>query len=146
MVAKHTLELSHRIDWVSADIIYKEYHVGRRRVVEGALIQLLETFENNKSFTQDDVITNILICKSAKINLNSLPTTPTAQAFSLSSAQLLADVSPSPSSSTGNESSGSQHPAGDEAIPHPTTSAAVTAEPRRSRRTALRNSLNTGIT
>ena len=133
MVAKHTLELSQRIDWASADSIYKEYHVGRCRVVEGTLIQLL-------------VITNILICKSAKINLNSLSTAPTAQAFSLSSAQVLADASPSPSSSTGTESSGSQHPAGDEAIPHPTTSAAVTAEPRRSRRIALQNSLSTGIT
>ena len=102
IVAKHTLELSHRIDWASADIIYKENHVGRRRVVEGDLIQLLETFENNKSFTQEDVITNILICKSAKANLNSLSTAPTAQAFSLSSAQVLADSSSSPSSSTGH--------------------------------------------
>ena len=146
MVAKHTLELSHRINWAGADMIYKENHVGRRRVVKGALIQLLETFENNKSFTQEDVVTNILICKSAKINLNSLSTAPTAQAFSLSYAQVLADVSSSPSSSTGTETSGSLHPAGDETITNSTTSAAVTAEPRRSRRIAVRNSINTGIT
>ena len=50
--------------------------VGKCRVVEGALIHLFENFENNKSFTQEDVIINILICKSAKINLNSLSITP----------------------------------------------------------------------
>ena len=137
MVAKHTLKLGHRINWGSAGIILKENDVGKRRVVEGALIHLLETFENNKSFTQEDVITNILICKSAKINLNSFSIAPTARAFSLSSTQVLADASSSPSSSTGTESSDSQHPAGDETIPHPTTSMAVTA---------LRNSLTTGIT
>ena len=48
MVVKQTLELGHRIDWGSAGIILEENDVSKRRVVEGALIHLLETFKNNK--------------------------------------------------------------------------------------------------
>ena len=58
----------------------------------------------------------------------------------------IADTSSSLSSSTGTESSESQHPAGDETISHPTTCAALTTEPCCSRRIALRSSLNKGIT
>ena len=76
-VAKHTLELGHIIDWKSSKIVYKENNVGRRRVVEGALINLLDVFENNKSFTQEDVFLDYLVCKSLNINLNSCCTTQT---------------------------------------------------------------------
>ena len=84
-VAKHTLELGHVIDWKSSKIVYKENNVGKRRVIEGALISLLKTFENNKSFTQEDIFLNYLICKSLGIKIESFCTPPISRAFSAAS-------------------------------------------------------------
>ena len=47
-VARHSLDQDHRIDWNNANIIYNNNNVGSCRVVEGALINLMNTFENNK--------------------------------------------------------------------------------------------------
>ena len=57
MIAKHAWDLDHRIDWNNAKMIYRNNNIGQRRVVEGALIGLLDTFENNKAFTKEDHIT-----------------------------------------------------------------------------------------
>ena len=76
-------------NWKELKVIYRDHDVGRRRVVEGALINVLDTFENNKSFTQDDFILDFLVIKTLKINLSSFSTTPTAQVFSPSVAQAL---------------------------------------------------------
>ena len=89
MIAKHSWDNDHRINWEESKIIYKESNIGKRRVVEGALIGLCNTFKNNKAFTQEDSITNWLVCKSVNIKINSFSITPAAQAFSLSPAQVL---------------------------------------------------------
>ena len=64
MIAKHSWEMDHRINWKDSKIIYKENNVGKRRVVEGAFIGICNTFENNKAFTHEDKMTNLLILKS----------------------------------------------------------------------------------
>ena len=103
-VAKHTLDVGHRIDWNNAKILYYNNNVGKRRVLEGALINLNETFENNKSFTQEDKITNFMICKNLNIEIHSHFGTPTARAPSLSPSQVLAiDDSISTGSNTGTD-------------------------------------------
>ena len=84
MIAKHSWEKDHRINWKDSKIIYKESNVGKRRVLEGALIGICHTFKNNNGFTQEDKITNLLILKSIEIDINSFGITPTAGAFSLS--------------------------------------------------------------
>ena len=88
-VAQHTLDLGHSINWKGSKVLHRDHDVGRRRVVEGALINVLDTFENNKSFTQDDFILDFLVINTLKINLSSFSTTPTAQVFSPSVAQAL---------------------------------------------------------
>ena len=90
MVAKHALEISHRINWNQSSIIYKSSNIGKRRVVEGAVINMIETFENNKSFTQEDKFINRLVCQSVRINIDHLNAAPSAQVVSLSPAQALA--------------------------------------------------------
>ena len=62
--------MNHRINWSASNIIYKHNNVGMRRVVEDALICLLKTFDNNKSFTQESISINKLVCLGAKINLD----------------------------------------------------------------------------
>ena len=100
MIAKHSWDLDHRINWKESKLIYKESNIGKRRVVEGALIGLFDTFKNNKAFTQEDSITNWLICKSLNIDVSSFSITPSAQALSLSSAQVLGDVASSSNAGT----------------------------------------------
>ena len=65
-VAKHTWENDHKIDFKNTKLIYKCQNRSARRVVEGALISLNDTFENNKGLTKDDVYINENICKTAK--------------------------------------------------------------------------------
>ena len=67
-VATHTLDVGHRIDFGSSAIVHKSQDRHTRRVVEGALISLNNTFINNKSGTKEDIYTNYLICKKANIN------------------------------------------------------------------------------
>ena len=66
-VATHTLELDHRIGFKQSSIIYKCRNRNIRRTVEGALINLNNTFDNNKSSTKEDHLTNLIICKAANI-------------------------------------------------------------------------------
>ena len=69
-IAKHCWDRDHRMDWDSLKLIYSNSNVGRRRVVEGALIDVGNSLPGNKSFTQEDKQTNKLICQSLKINVN----------------------------------------------------------------------------
>ena len=101
MISKHTWDLSHRIDWEGARLVYKCNDVGKRRVVEGALISLLNTFEGNKSFTSEDPAINQLVCKSLNINLNSFIAAPDACAISASPVQVLERVAPTTNTGTG---------------------------------------------
>ena len=66
-VANHSLNLDHRIDFNSTKIIYHDSDISRRRVVEGAFIHAISTFENNKSFNEeDDIISNIIFRSVSK--------------------------------------------------------------------------------
>ena len=69
-IAKHCWDKDHRMDWDSLKLIYNNRNVGRRRVVEGALIDVCNSLPGNKAFTQEDKQTNKLICKSLEINVN----------------------------------------------------------------------------
>ena len=44
-VANHALDLDHRIDFKNTKLVYKDSDIGRRRVVEGAIIHSVSTFE-----------------------------------------------------------------------------------------------------
>ena len=89
MVAKHTLELGHRIDWENIGIVYSSSDIGKRRVVEGALINLCRTFDNNKAFTQENQITNFLICKMSTPNMLEFFVAPSVRSPLLSPSQAL---------------------------------------------------------
>ena len=71
MIAKHTWEKDHSINWKDSKIIYQNSNVGKRRIIEGPLIGICNTFKNNKAFTQEDEITNLLILKSNEIDINN---------------------------------------------------------------------------
>ena len=65
-VANHTLDLDHRIGFKKSKIVYKDADMGRRRVVEGAVIHCSKTFKNNKSFSEEDDILSYFIFNSVK--------------------------------------------------------------------------------
>ena len=58
------------MNWDSLKLLYNSRNVGRRRVVEGALIDIGNSLPGNKSFTNEDRQTNKLICQSLKIDIN----------------------------------------------------------------------------
>ena len=65
-------KVRHRVDWEGTAIVFKSTNVGERRLVEGELIHLLETFDRNKSLTQEDSFTKLLICLLATIKFNEI--------------------------------------------------------------------------
>ena len=67
-IATHCLDVEHRVNFNEARMVYRSNNVRIRRLVEGALIDLKDTFENNKSFTQENSIINYMICKILKID------------------------------------------------------------------------------
>ena len=143
MVAKHSIDVGHRIDWDNTKLVFHSNHVGKRRVVEGALINLANTFDNNKAFTQEDKFTNLLVCKTARIDLTDFNSTPSAQVSSLSLTQAL-DVE---DRSLTNSNAGTDADPSSSTINHPaSTTTATTVPPRRSSRIAQRNHQSTGIT
>ena len=75
-VATHTLHVGHRIGFSQSAVIYNCQDRNTRRTIEGALISLNDTFENNKSSTKEDKYTNNIICKKAGIkNICNISTT-----------------------------------------------------------------------
>ena len=94
-IAKHTWDLDHRIDFQGASLIYKCQERNIRRVVEGALISLNNTFENNKGLTKDDNHVNEIICQVANIsNYNNISARLSSAASLSLPAQVPADDSP----------------------------------------------------
>ena len=75
-IEKHCWENNHRMNWEDLDIVYKSSQVGRRRVVERAFINIRNSIDGNKSFTQEDRQTDQLICKCLKINTNKFIKSP----------------------------------------------------------------------
>ena len=65
--ATHTLNTGHRIGFNNVKIVYKSKNRNQRRVIEGALISLNNTFENNKGNTNEDKYFNTQICSFAGI-------------------------------------------------------------------------------
>ena len=66
-IASHSLHLDHRIGFNRAKIVYNSDNRFLRRTVEGALISLNHTFDNNKSSTSEDLHINYHICKKAGV-------------------------------------------------------------------------------
>ena len=66
-VVTHSLDVGHRIGFKEAEIVYKCQNRNIRRLVEGALISLNDTFTHNTSATKEDRIVNSLICQTLKI-------------------------------------------------------------------------------
>ena len=81
-VATHSIDIGHRIGFNEAKIVYKCQNRNMRRLVEGALISLNNTFDNNTSSTKEDKIVNSLICQSLNIknycNIKAMPDIPAA--------------------------------------------------------------------
>ena len=65
-VAQHTWETNHAIDFQGTKIIYKSQDKTIRRVVEGAVIQMNNTFRGNTGYAENVHISQE-ICKKAKI-------------------------------------------------------------------------------
>ena len=84
-VANHALDLDHRIDFKNTKLVYKDSDIGRRRVVEGAIIHSVSTFENNKSFNQEDDIISSIIFRSV-FRTNKAAYTPVDPLLSLAQA------------------------------------------------------------
>ena len=83
-VANHTLNIGHRINFNKAAIICENNNISHRRVIEGALINKLDTFIDNKSFSQEDIISSHLICKAAKLDMTLLENIAPQAAHTLS--------------------------------------------------------------
>ena len=64
------------MDWEGADTIYRSSRVGHRRVVEGALINICNTLDGNKAFTNEDRQTDRLVCHSINLNLKQFLEAP----------------------------------------------------------------------
>ena len=88
-IAKHCWENTHRMKWDDSDIVYKSSQVGQGRVVEGALINICNSIDVNKSFTQEDRQTDQLICKSLNINIDKFIKSPILPLPHLSPHRLL---------------------------------------------------------
>ena len=101
MISKHTWVNNHVIDWNNSKVLYKSSSAGKRRVVEGAFICLFDTFDNNKPFTNEDFITNFLICKSLRLDFNYFRTIPDARNASSSPVQVLGDDTLTPTTGAG---------------------------------------------
>ena len=65
----------------STHVFITKTHIGKRRLVEGGLTNLLKAFENNKIFTQGD---NIKRRQFPNINSNAFAAAPTALTSTLS--------------------------------------------------------------
>ena len=60
-IAQHSINLDHRINFKDSKIIYREACSSKRKIVEGAAIHSVETFENNKAFNdEDDILSKII--------------------------------------------------------------------------------------
>ena len=66
-VVTHSLDVGHRVGFSEAKIVYKCQNRNIRRLVEGALISLNNTFPHNTSSTKEDIIINSLICQTLNI-------------------------------------------------------------------------------
>ena len=79
-IANHALQDGHRIDFNNTTLVCRNNKFKERRVIEGALIHQLNTFPGNKSFSTDDDVTSLYICKAAPIRYKDLlkvvPNTP----------------------------------------------------------------------
>ena len=64
-VATHSLDVGHRVGFRYASVVYNSNDRNRRRTIEGALINLNETFLNNKGGTTEDKHTNTLLCQTS---------------------------------------------------------------------------------
>ena len=96
-VATHSLEVGHRIGFSSSAVVYRCKDRNQRRTIEGALISLNNTFENNKSSTKEDKNTNASICKNADIrHFNNISATLRTAASPLSSQVSLTPMPGSP--------------------------------------------------
>ena len=96
-VANHTWELDHRIGFKQSKLVFRSSDRNTRRTVEGALIQLNNTFINNKGSTREDRYTNTLICRSVNIiNYNDISATIRIAASPLSPQVSLIDAGTHP--------------------------------------------------
>ena len=84
-VASHSWTTSHRVGFDQARIVHKNSNLSTRKLVEGALISLNNTFPNNKSSTNEDVILNLKICQLMHLHdCIDIATTLSPAAFPLS--------------------------------------------------------------
>ena len=92
VLVRHSRNNDHQINWKEASMLYKSNNVGNRRLVEGAFINIGNSMEGNKSFTQEDLFTNSIIhsmvIKAPKTQIDSHQNTDPDAAASLSPAQV----------------------------------------------------------
>ena len=94
-LVKHSWDNDHRIDWNNAKIIFKSSDVNVRRLVEGAAINMGSVMEGNKPFTQEDFLTDFIICKTFLKNFNfkhASVANPDPSSASLSPVQVAGEV------------------------------------------------------
>ena len=140
-VATHTWDLDHRLGFKQSTIVYRSSDRNIRRTVEGALINLNNTFINNKGSTKEDRYTNTLICKTAKIrNYDNISATLRTAASPLSP-----QVSPIPSLLGGHDTGTYAVPRARQIPPEPPDDA-LPLRPSLRRSTRLRPNNNCRMT
>ena len=87
-LVKHSWNNDHQINWNGASILYKNKNVGNRRLVEGAFINIGNSMEGNKAFTQEDNFINTLIYSMVLSDVNSHSNANPDTASSFSPAQV----------------------------------------------------------
>ena len=69
-IVGHAFTNDHRINWNNSNIIYKSNNVHVRRLIEGAAINLGNSFKGNKSFVNEDPFFNFYVVNGFLKNFN----------------------------------------------------------------------------
>ena len=136
-MVSHAFNKDHRINWNQSKIIFKSSDVHVRRLIEGAAINLGDSFKGNKSFVNEDPFVNFYITKSFLKHFNF----KTGSVFPNPDAASLLPLPVQVTTPLGDEGYGAQ-PDNLEDDPRPTAEQPL----RRSRRIAERNATRDGIT
>ena len=63
-IVSHAFNKDHRINWNHSNIIFRSNNVHIRRLIEGAAINLGDSFKGNKSFVNEDPFCNLYLVKN----------------------------------------------------------------------------------
>ena len=71
-IAKHTLEIGHRINFKDTAVVCNVSNIAKRRIIEGALIHHLPTFPGNTALVSDNVLISRMIFRAVPLKYEAL--------------------------------------------------------------------------